>query len=85
MACEISGVGIGTFDTKEAEQAIIRYKETGVTNITQREGGSGTVAFDKRQKWRTFIRWEVCGTTFITREAEQALDKYNESDELPPN
>ena len=81
-------MGIGTFNTKEeAERAIIRYKETGVTNITQREGGSGTVTFDKQsQKWSARSSdGKYVGTTFITKEdAEQALDKYNENDELPP-
>ena len=84
----VCGVGIGTFNTKEeAERAIIRYKETGVTNITHREGGSGTVTFDKQsQKWRARSSdGKYVGTTFITKEdAEQALDKYNESGELPP-
>tara|TARA_B100001142_G_scaffold47854_2_gene44771 strand:+ start:2732 stop:3919 length:1188 start_codon:yes stop_codon:yes gene_type:complete len=84
----VCGVGIGTFDTKEeAEHGIIRYKETGVTNITYREGGSGTVTFDKKtQKWRARSSGgKYVGTTFITKEdAEQALDKYNENGELPP-
>jgi len=84
----VCGVGIGTFDTKEeAEQGIIRYKETGVTNVTYREGGSGTVTFDKQsQKWRARSSdGKYVGTTFITKEdAEQALDKYNENGELPP-
>ena len=84
----VCGVGIGTFDTKEeAEQGIIRYKETGVTNITHREGGSGTVTLDKQsQKWRARSSdGKYVGTTFITKEdAEQALDKYNENGELPP-
>ena len=85
---KLGRVGIGTFDTKEeAEQGIIRYKETGITNVTYREGGSGTVTFDKQtKKWRARSpQGKYVGTTFITKEdAEQALNKYNENGELPP-
>ena len=85
---KLCAVQIGTFDTEEeAEQAIIRYKETGITNVTYREGGSGTVTFDKKtKKWRArSSQGKYVGTTFITKEdAEQALNKYNENGELPP-